>query len=375
MRGLGVRRFIVAAVVWLATSASGLASLSFDSMHLDTLDVVIVSGSFESSDLLAPFVALAQRTGANAVTFRSPGGSIMKAMELGRLIRSLRLATIQAARGECESACALAFVGGTVRFAEPGSIGMHRSSFGPENDLAVADAVSAVQQVTAETMIYLGEMGVDPSLLQLSLQYDANDMRYLSRSEMEHYRVVTPMGASVQASPSPAAPAGATAQSRFDLTIPIARSGRVQHPAGYVELRQAADPKSPVIGRIGNGTAVTILETRDAWYRVKGAWATGFAHSSTIAVDQFEGLGFGERTIQVKSVRSFDEARDYIAASSNALVAYLTPSGWFAIATRGTFLNKEVGIAALKQMKARSMIPADSVLTYGNTYVRRVCCE
>ncbi|RWE17628.1 MAG: hypothetical protein EOS76_18390, partial [Mesorhizobium sp.] len=35
------------------------------------------------------------------------------------------------------------------------------------------------------------EMGVDPALLQLSLQYDSNDIRYLSMSEMVKYKVVT----------------------------------------------------------------------------------------------------------------------------------------------------------------------------------------
>ncbi len=35
------------------------------------------------------------------------------------------------------------------------------------------------------------EMGIDPSLLQLSLRYEKDDMRYLSKSEMQQYRVTT----------------------------------------------------------------------------------------------------------------------------------------------------------------------------------------
>ncbi|WP_073052132.1 hypothetical protein [Kaistia soli] len=72
---------------------------------------------------------------------------------------------------------------------------------------------------------------------------------------------------------------------------------------------------------------------------------------------------------------SFDEARDYVLGAGLPLVAYVTTSGWFAITTRESFLDRDVGVATLRQLKARALVPADSVLTFGNTYVREVCCR
>ena len=76
-------------------------------------------------------------------------------------------------------------MGGTVRFAETGSIGVHKTSFADTSAISVDDAISYIQRQTAETISYMTEMGIDPSLLQLSLRYEKDDMRYLSKSEMQ----------------------------------------------------------------------------------------------------------------------------------------------------------------------------------------------
>jgi len=88
-------------------------------------------------------------------------------------------------------ACALAFVGGAYRIAEPGSIGVHQSSFSPESNVDGPTAVAAVQALTAQIMTYLVEMDVDPRLLQLSLSVPSHDMRYLTSSEMQDYKVTS----------------------------------------------------------------------------------------------------------------------------------------------------------------------------------------
>ncbi|TIU42974.1 MAG: hypothetical protein E5W31_04780, partial [Mesorhizobium sp.] len=155
------------------------------------LHYITASGDFAYQDDLSAFENLVRSSSATAVTFSSPGGNIQKAMELGRLIRRLGINTIQFRAVECASACSLAFLGGVIRYADPGSIGVHKSSFQGNVPLTTQEAVSAVQQITADVMTYMIEMGVDPALLQLSLQYDSNDIRYLSMSEMVKYRVVT----------------------------------------------------------------------------------------------------------------------------------------------------------------------------------------
>ncbi len=153
---------------------------------------VLIAGSFEFGDNLSEFRELVARRPSGCRGLRQSGRNVAKAMELGRLIRSLGLSTIQVRSAECASACSLVFLGDVSRLAEPGSIGVHKSSFSDTQGMQVGDAVSAVQLMTADVVGYMTEMGADPSLLQLSLSYESNDIRYLSGSEMSRYRVTTP---------------------------------------------------------------------------------------------------------------------------------------------------------------------------------------
>jgi hypothetical protein len=182
------------------------ARLQFQTSASDERTIIIVSGEIEFTDDLTAFERIVQSSGAQVVTFDSIGGNPYKAMELGRLIRRHGLGTIQIRSGECASACALAFLGGTWRAAMAGAIGVHRSSFSSTSGIDTDDAVSSIQALTADIMIYVSEMGADPSLLQLALQYDSDDMRYLSRSEMQKYRVTISSADSPATAPRGAAP-------------------------------------------------------------------------------------------------------------------------------------------------------------------------
>lgn len=152
--------------------------------------ILLLKGEFEFSDDPALLDREAKAAGARIVSFESNGGNVVAAMAFGRKIRALGLSTIQLRSHECASACTLAFLGGVIRSAEPGAIGMHQASFSQD----VIDghvAVAAVQAMTAQIMSYMIEMGVDPRLLQLSLSVASNDMRYLTAGEMEEYKVTT----------------------------------------------------------------------------------------------------------------------------------------------------------------------------------------
>lgn len=173
----------------MATTPS-LANLTYQASKSDNgISIIIVGGTFEKGDSVAAFRSMVQASGATAVSFNSGGGSISKALALGREIRTLGLSTVQPRALECASACAFAFMGGVKRFAEPGAIGVHKSSFAPDSNFDVNSAVSAVQEATADIVTYMIEMGVKPAVLQLSLKIEANDMRYLSGREMEEFGV------------------------------------------------------------------------------------------------------------------------------------------------------------------------------------------
>jgi len=195
---------IIAAAIALPEPAN--ARLQFQTSASDERTIIIVSGEIEFADDLTAFEKIVQSSGAQVVTFDSIGGNPYKAMELGRLIRRHGLGTIQIRSGECASACALAFLGGTWRAAMAGAIGVHRSSFSSTSGITTDDAVSSIQALTADIMIYVSEMGADPSLLQLALQYDSDDMRYLSRSEMQKYRVTISSAEGPATAPRGAAP-------------------------------------------------------------------------------------------------------------------------------------------------------------------------
>lgn len=173
-----------------ASGARAELRFSADSLN-DGTNIVIVSGEISSSDRLDEFVSLAASRKASMVVFDSPGGNIYGAMKLGRMIRALQLNTVQIRQMDCASACALAFVGGVRRSATPGSIGVHRSSFAPSATMGREDAVAGVQEVTADILSYLGEMGVSAKFLEFSLRYDSADMRYLSGAEMAELNVTT----------------------------------------------------------------------------------------------------------------------------------------------------------------------------------------
>jgi hypothetical protein len=279
-------------------------------------------------------------------------------------------------------------VGGVIRFAEAGSIGVHKSSFQGDVGLSTQEAVSAVQQITADVITYMVEMGVDPALLQLSLQYDSNDIRYLSMSEMAKYKVVTfapgagqPTVAGGVPSPMPPPPpplptptATPPSSANPSLVVPEAHSGRIGHPRGSAPLKALPEGKSTNVAVLRNGSAVTILGTSGRWYRVQAGNQIGYMHDTWVHVDQYDSGPFGRRHIQVKSFDNYAEAEAYVRTSSIPLSAYLATNGWFAITLNNTF-DESMAKGLVSEMKARGAIPDDAYATFGNTYVRKVCCQ
>jgi len=375
-------RFLVAMLVSLVGSVAQVdAKLIYDVHQTDGgHKFAIVSGDFEFSDDLSQFRDLATREHLFAVGFDSPGGDVAKAMELGRIIRGLSLSTVQTRKLECASACSLAFLGGISRFAEPGSIGVHKSSFRDGSGVEVDDAVSAVQQTTAEIIGYMSEMGVDPGLLQLSLSYNSDDIRYLSGSEMAKYKVTTPNAVPLPSSdtapekPAPVALLGVQAKAEPSLEVPVARDGVVRHPKGRAPINITGGAEAKAIGEALNGTPLRILEVQGDWYRVSVAGNVGFMHYSWVHVTQFEEDAGEHRYIQVKSFSSLPEAEAFVRKSPVPLSAHLAANGWFAVTLKDVYAEEEAKDVS-NALKGHGLIARDSMVTIGNTYVRKVCCE
>ncbi|WP_145924491.1 MULTISPECIES: hypothetical protein [unclassified Rhizobium] len=376
------KSIISAGLLAAAIAGSANARLTYQIHSTDAAgSFVIVSGSFDYGDDLSQLRELVAREHPTVVVFDSPGGNVLKAMELGRLIRSLSLSTLQVRQSECASACSLAFMGGVSRVAEPGSIGVHKSSFNDTDALHVADAVSAVQQLTAEVIGYMSEMGVDPGLLKLSLSYDSSDIRYLSGSEMAKYRLTTASQAPVSSqkgeprdvargAPSPAVQAKADPS----LEVPLARDGLVRHPKGSAPIKLSAEADAKAIGDARNGAFVNILEIRGDWYKVSVADVVGFMHYSWVHVSQFEEDAGDRRYVQVRSFNSLSDARDFVKGAPVPLRVHLAANGWFAVTLRDVYAEQEAKEVS-KALKDHGLIAKDSMVTIGNTYVRSVCCD
>jgi len=134
----------------------------------------------------------------SAIWLNSPGGSLMAGIKLGKVIRDYELFTHIgkdenqrkdeiASPGECYSACAIAFLGGTYRFYEKGSeYGVHRfhSSTKAGNDSDTAQIISAM------IVQYMGDMGVDPELFTFMSHAGSTELVRLGRAEMERLHVV-----------------------------------------------------------------------------------------------------------------------------------------------------------------------------------------
>ena len=134
---------------------------------------------------------------AAVVYFNSPGGHLVEAMLLGRLLRERRYDSSVGARaadtylpasGACFSACPFAYAGGVRRSLEPGSVfGVHRA----RNRVALADESSFQDVVSAQAEDYLAEMGVSRDLASLMSAAPHDSIRYVTLAEAERLRLVT----------------------------------------------------------------------------------------------------------------------------------------------------------------------------------------
>lgn len=378
--------FVAITVSFLITaSQSNAASLSYETVDLENAKTaLVVSGTFDFDADLSQIRLLLARPDVVVVGFDSPGGNPYKAMELGRLIRLYRVGTVQFRNMECASACALAFFGGVTRVAEAGSIGVHKSSFQDKALISVENAVSAVQEQTADTIDYLVEMGVSPKLISLSLKYESDDIRYLSSSEMRQFNItntleeseVEPKPNVAVANPAVAAPKVSNTRPGIDLSIPSVKQARVRHPRGRVNLKTIANAKGVNVGAVDNGTAVQILYEENRWYKVSVGGMFGYMHNSWLHAPEYSATQFGDqrRFIQIKSVSDYSSARDYVMGSKLRTEAYLSSNGWFAITLQDRF-ERDKAIEVSKLLKTQGHIADDSYVSLGNHFVRKVCCE
>jgi hypothetical protein len=181
--------------VYLGLAAPARAELSYKFLTIQSgLRIIMVTGQFTYGEKLDAFTEMVRTNRPGIVSFDSGGGSVYKAMELGRLIRRYELNTVMVDGMRCVSACAMAFLGGVNRGAAAGSIGVHKNSMNGKSTDDPKELVSGMQSIIADEMAYVKEMGANIDLVKLALETDADDMRYLSRYEMASFGVTNIAG-------------------------------------------------------------------------------------------------------------------------------------------------------------------------------------
>jgi hypothetical protein len=145
------------------------------------------------------------------VRLNSPGGSFMGGIKLGETMRLHGMSTsvgksvldnsltanvefYSKSPGTCQSACAIAFLGGVEREAATGSLGIHQFYSKDEIDNPTAKLFSgvdmSVQQILSSILIdYVNKMGVDPRFVSLASQTTPDNMRFLNQSELASLKV------------------------------------------------------------------------------------------------------------------------------------------------------------------------------------------
>lgn len=134
-------------------------------------------------------VILAERITDAVVYLNSPGGSLVTAMQLGRVLREHEFDTRVGARtmdatrataGTCHSACPLILAGGVRRSLEAASaIGLHRAA----NRVPVSDEDAFQRIVETQVVGYLAEMGVSVEVAGIMAAIPHDRIRDLSVDE------------------------------------------------------------------------------------------------------------------------------------------------------------------------------------------------
>lgn len=361
-----------------------LADLSYIPVPSGNSIVLKISGKIEHTDNPQKLIEAIDAYHPVMIAFDSPGGSPIVAMQLGRIIRAMGLDTLQLRAFECASACAFAFMGGVQRFAEPGSIGVHRNSFTDDYGGDRQQAASDVQEVTAELIAYFKEMGVDPVILSVAYRYGKDDIRYLSGSEMAEMGVTTSNSTNpaneTSANQTAAAPVVTKNQDMLvgagavNVSMPIVNSVVIRHPKGAVSiLAEPIDDASPV-RQVPNGSVLPVLFATGKWYKVRLDSEYGYVHKTWVYPEQFSLPLSDQKFVQISSFADFAAARDFVQGFGLPAEIYFTSDNWFAVTLAGSTPSEEAK-ERLKQFKAAGSIPEDAFVTYGNTYIRLVCCK
>ena len=109
----------------VAAPAASAATIELTEGARGEPNVITFEGEVVTGDELT-FVHFLLEAGDGIVVFDSPGGDLWTGLEIGRAIRLMGFDTLVPSGSSCESACAIAWLGGESRYmAADGAVGFH----------------------------------------------------------------------------------------------------------------------------------------------------------------------------------------------------------------------------------------------------------
>jgi hypothetical protein len=168
-------RILIYMAVFLALAGSGnAATISVSPLPSSDSVLVTVSGDLVLSDA-NEFRQIVAGIPKAIVAFRSDGGSVVAAIDIGRQIRFKNFTTLVPDNTRCASACALAWLGGTPRLMGANThIGFH-AAYNPRSgqEVGVANALVGA---------YLGQIGLPDKAVIYATRAPPKSMAWLTMS-------------------------------------------------------------------------------------------------------------------------------------------------------------------------------------------------
>jgi hypothetical protein len=192
---------LLAAALMLFAGASARASVGVVNDGADGAPAVIrLQSAIRRGDLAQLQNALAQIDRAAAekihrlplikIELDSPGGDVVEAVGIGRVIYQNYLMTMVRRGRECVSACVFILIAGAVHYPENGaSIGVHRPLLVSWSHMSAAQAHAKYDGLMEYLRQYFAELGVADQAYDIMMRTGSADMRYFSPAELDQLRL------------------------------------------------------------------------------------------------------------------------------------------------------------------------------------------
>ena len=171
-------------------------NISKHSSDSPAVNAILLNGKIEIGDTyrLTKYISSLPRKPKLIVYLNSPGGNLVEGIELGKYFYRAGIETVLDAKARCESACALAFLGGSASGGKAKRIKYSSASLGFRSLTRDLDKESYtggdMKQIVRETQVvvlniieYLRVIGADHNLLRLMLSAQPTNMHYLSNDD------------------------------------------------------------------------------------------------------------------------------------------------------------------------------------------------